>query len=167
MITYTPIRRGSAHIVIPSVLIAAAVILFFSASVGLKPTLPLQLLAVALLTAAIQLISRYALTTVTYTLTECDDNPPDSIVITLQRGRVLTREYIPTSCITALLSPDTPLPDEIKARHHFSVSMIGAKPYAVIFRDPVSDSLSAALFECSPEFAARIEERLMPVTPSV
>lgn len=167
MLTYTPTPRGRAHVVIPALLITAAAVLFISSSVGLKPALPLQLLAVALMTAAIQLIARYALTTITYTLTECDDNPPDSLIITRQRGKVLTREYIPTAHITAVLSPESPIPDEIKARHNFCISMIGAKPYAILFTDPISDSTSAAFFECTPEFAARIGERILPITPSL
>ncbi len=167
MLTHTPSRRGSAHIVLPAALIAAAIVLFLASSYGIKPTLPLQLGAAALLTTAIQLIGRFSLTAITYTITEFDDNPPDCIIITRTRGRAVTREYLPLSAVSAILPPDAEIDREIKARHNFCVSLLGAKPYAVLFEDPSTAARSAALLECSPAFAAAIEERITPVTPSL
>lgn len=167
MYTYTPPRRGHAHIVVPLLLLAAALILALSAAWGLKPKLPLRLLAVLLLTVSVWLINRFALTDMIYTLSDSEASPPDCLIITRKRGKAITHEYIPTARMTAVLPPTAPLPAEIRSRYNFCNSMIGAQKYALLFDDPVTDKPSAAFLECSPDFAACIEERIRPITPSL
>lgn len=167
MLTYTPKRRGNAHVIIPLILVIAAVVLGLSASMGITPKLPLQLLAVVFLTIAVWLINRFALTDFIYTLSDGEGSPPDSLIITCRRGKTLSREYIPQARITAVLSHGSSIPAEVKTRYNFCVSPVGASYCVVLFDDPQNETPSAALLECSPEFAARIAERITPINPSL